>query len=78
MELEQYRDKWLFEGVDDYIGFYTREFLFALDNFSSFGIMMNDKFYPTVEHAYQAGKFIDTAPEIAEQIRTCQIGRAHV
>lgn len=68
MELEQYRDKWLFEGVDDYIGFYTREF-FALDNFSSFGIMMDGKFYPTVEHAYQSGKFIDTAPEIAEQIR---------
>lgn len=70
IELEQYRDKWLSEKLDEYIGFYTREF-FALDNFSSFGIIMDGKLYPTVEHAYQAGKFIDTAPEIAEQIRCC-------
>lgn len=70
IELEQYRDKWLSEKLDEYIGFYTREF-FALDNFSSFGIIMDGKLYPTVEHAYQAGKFIDTAPEIAEEIRTC-------
>ncbi len=70
IELEQYRDKWLSEKLDEYIGFYTREF-FALDNFSSFGIIMNGLFYPTVEHAYQAGKFINTAPEIAEQIRCC-------
>lgn len=70
IKLEQYRDKWLSEKLDEYIGFYPREF-FALDNFSSFGIVMDGKLYPTVEHAYQAGKFVETAIEIAEEIRLC-------
>lgn len=68
IELEQYRDKWLAENVDDYIGFYNREF-FCLDNFSSFGIEYKGKYYATIEHAYQAGKFFVTAPKIAEEIR---------
>lgn len=68
MKLEQYRDKWLGEKFDEFIGFYPREF-FMFDNFSSFGIKMEGEFYPTVEHAYQAGKFIDSAPHIAEQIK---------
>ncbi len=68
--LEQYRDKWLSEKFDEFIGFYPREF-FVFDNFSSFGIIMNGEFYPTVEHAYQSGKFVETAPEIAEQIKNC-------
>lgn len=70
MELEQYRDKWLSEKFDEFIGFYPREF-FVFDNFSSFGIVMDGEFYPTVEHAYQAGKFVKSAPNIAKQIKKC-------
>lgn len=69
MELIQYRDKWLAEKFDEFVGFYPREF-FVLDNFSSFGIMLDGEFYPTVEHAYQFAKFKDTAPEIAKQIKS--------
>lgn len=69
IRIEQYRDIWLAEKVNEYIGFYNREF-FCLDNFSSFGIIMEGKVYPTVEHAYQASKFIVTAPDIADKIRT--------
>lgn len=65
--LKQYRDKWLAEKMDEFIGFYPREF-FCLDNFSSFAVLYNGVKYPTVEHAYQALKFIDTAPEIAQEI----------
>ena len=32
---EDYRDKWLAQNVDDFIGFYSREF-YCLDNFSAF------------------------------------------
>ena len=31
IKLEQYRDKWMAEKVDDVIGFYPREF-YCLDN----------------------------------------------
>ncbi len=58
------------EKFGEFIGFYPREF-FVFDNFSSFGIVLDGDFYPTVEHAYQAGKFVDTAPEIAEKIKKC-------
>ena len=50
--IEQYRDKWLAEKVDDFVGFYNREF-FYLDNFSSIGFVYNGTYYQTVEHAYQ-------------------------
>ncbi|MDE5601017.1 MAG: NADAR family protein [Clostridia bacterium] len=70
IELKQFRDKWLAEGFDDYIGFYNREF-FCLDNFSSFCVCVDGILYCTVEHAYQAIKFIDTAPEVAELITNC-------
>ncbi len=66
-DLSQYRDKWLAEGFDSYIGFYNREF-FCLDNFSSFKVLVDGVLYPTVEHAYQASKFLTTAPEVAELI----------
>ena len=65
----QYRDLWLSEGILSSIGFYPREF-YCLDNFAPFQIQYEGTLYPTVEHAYQAQKFILTAPEIAEQIRT--------
>ena len=68
--LEQYRDKWLSEKFDDLVGFYPREF-YCFDNFSAFGIVYQGIKYSTVEHAYQSLKFIDTAPEIAKQIREC-------
>lgn len=53
---------------NEFIGFYPREF-FCLDNFSSFGIIYKKHFYPTIEHAYQAEKFIKSAPNIAEKIK---------
>ena len=65
--IEQYRDKWLAEKVDEFIGFYNREF-FCLDNFSSFGFIYNGIYYQTVEHAYQSLKFKDVAPEIEKKI----------
>ncbi len=70
--IEQYRDPILAKNIleEDFIGFYPREF-FVFDNFSSFGLIMDGEFYPTVEHAYQSGKFVDSAPEIADQIKKC-------
>lgn len=43
--------------------------VFPLDNFSSFGLIMNDLYFPTSEHAFQYLKFVDTNIEIAEKIR---------
>lgn len=43
--------------------------VFPLDNFSPFGFIMNDLYFPTSEHAFQYLKFIDTNNEIAEKIR---------
>ena len=34
--------------------------VFPLDNFSPFGLIMNNLFFPTSEHAFQYLKFIDT------------------
>ena len=68
IELEQYRDLWLKEKMDEIIGFYPREF-YPLDNFSSFKVEYKGYLYSSAEEAYQAAHFIDTAPEIAEQIK---------
>ena len=70
INLEKYRDKWLAEKVDEYIGFYTREF-YCLDNFSSFAFIYEGVRFHTVEHAYQAYKFKNTAPEIFKEIVNC-------
>ena len=43
--------------------------LFPLDNFSSFGLIMDGKFFPTSEHAFQYLKFEKTNPEVADMIR---------
>ena len=67
INVEQYRDPWLGEKFNEFIGFYPREF-FVFDNFSSFKVMYNGVLYSTVEHAYQASKFIETAPDIARKI----------
>ena len=65
-----YRDKWLSQTFDEFVGFYNRE-IFCLDNFSSFGFDYNGVYYPTVEHAYQSLKFKGVAPEIEKQIIEC-------
>lgn len=70
IEVEQYRDTWLAEKFDEFIGFYPREFS-VFDNFSSFRVLVDGVLYCTVEHAYQASKFFDTAPEIAKEITEC-------
>ena len=70
IQTEQYRDKWLSEKVDEFIGFYNREF-FCLDNFSSFGFIYEGKYYQTVEHAYQSLKFKGVAPDVEEEIIKC-------
>ena len=60
--LEKYRDPWLIEKANEYIGFYTREF-YCLDNFSAFKIRFQGHLYSTVG-------YIETAPEIAKAIMT--------
>lgn len=66
--LEQYRDIWLSQKMSDVIGFYPREF-YCLDNFSSFKVLYDGYLYSSVEEAYQALGFIESAPEVAEQIK---------
>ena len=44
--------------------------VFPLDNFSPFGLIMDDLFFSTSEHAFQYLKFIDSNKELAEKIRT--------
>ncbi len=66
--LNQYRDVWLSEKMNEVIGFYPREF-YCLDNFSSFKVLYRGYLYSTLEEAYQTSKFIETAPEVAEQIK---------
>ncbi len=68
IKLEQYRDIWLSEKMDEVIGFYPREF-YCLDNFSSFKVEFDGFLYSSVEEAFQAFGFLEIAPEIAEQIK---------
>ena len=68
IKLEQYRDSWLKEKMDEVIGFYPREF-YCLDNFSSFKVEYKGYLYASLEEAYQASKFLDSVPEIAKQIQ---------
>ncbi len=70
INLEKYRDKWLARNVDEFIGFYPREF-FCFDNFSAFSFIYDGIRFHTVEHAYQAYKFKNTAPEIFNEIVNC-------
>ena len=46
-----------------------QEEVFPLDNFSPFGLMMNDLYFSTSEHAFQYLKFIDANAELANRIR---------
>ena len=43
--------------------------LFPLDNFSSFGLVMDGEYFQTSEHAFQYLKFVDTNKEIANRIK---------
>lgn len=63
IKLQQYRDSWMAEKVNMFVGFYPREF-YCLDNFSSFKVNYKGVLYNSAEEAYQAQKFIDTSPEI--------------
>ncbi len=45
--------------------------LFPLDNFSSFGLIMNGEYFKTSEHAFQYLKFKDSNIEIANKIKDC-------
>lgn len=70
IDVEQYRDVWMAEKFNDFIGFYPREFS-VFDNFSSFKVLVDGVLYSTVEHAYQTYKFIESAPDVAKQIMDC-------
>ena len=43
--------------------------LFPLDNFSSYGLNMDNEYFQTSEHAFQYLKFIDTNTNIANKIK---------
>ncbi len=43
--------------------------IFPLDNFSSFGLVMDGIYFQTSEHAFQYLKFVDTNKEIASKIK---------
>lgn len=68
IKLEQYRDLWLSEKMNDVIGFYPREF-YPLDNFSSFKVEWNGYLYSTVEEAYQAASFMGSDEEMVQLIK---------
>ena len=57
----------LLETSGTVIGFYEREY-YCFSNFSSFAVEWKGRLWQTSEHAYQASKFFETGPEIAEQI----------
>ena len=68
IKLKQYRDIWLSEKMNEFIGFYPREF-YPLDNFSSFKVEYNGYLYSTAEEAFQANLFINDYPFIADMIK---------
>ena len=43
--------------------------LFPLDNFSSFGLVMDGEYFQTSEHAFQYLKFKDTDVSVANMIK---------
>ena len=68
IELEQYRDRWLREKMDEVIGFYPKEF-YPFDNFSSFKVEWNGYLFSSVEEAYQAASFMGSDEELVEKIK---------
>ena len=68
IKLEEYRDIWLAERMDEVIGFYPREF-YPLDNFSSFKVKWNGYTYSSLEEAFQAARFMGSDEELVERIK---------
>jgi len=68
IKLEQYRDIWLAEKMDEVIGFYPREF-YPLDNFSSFKVEWGGYVYASLEEAYQAASFMGSDEELVSRIK---------
>lgn len=68
IKLEQYRDLWLKEKMEEVIGFYPREF-YPLDNFSSFKVEWNGYLYSSLEEAFQAASFMGSDEEMVELVK---------
>lgn len=64
--IKQFRDPQLVTD-GSVVGFYEREF-YVFSNFSSFQVEWAGRLWPTSEHAYQAARFFEVAPELVEQI----------
>jgi ribA/ribD-fused uncharacterized protein len=62
----QFRDPDL-DITGNIIGIYEREF-YVFSNFSAFQVNWKGRKWPTSEHAYQASRFFDTAPELVRLI----------
>ena len=68
IKLDQYRDTWLSEKMNEVIGFYPREF-YPLDNFSSFKVEVDGYLYASLEEAFQSSLFLPDYPDISERIK---------
>ena len=68
IKLEQYRDMWLADKMNEVIGFYPREF-YPLDNFSSFKVEWNGYLFASLEEAYQAASFMGSNEDLVEKIK---------
>ncbi|KAI0688517.1 DUF1768-domain-containing protein [Cytidiella melzeri] len=65
------------EFLNDPILFYDRnEPYYEFTNFSNHSVVYGELTYPTAEHLFQASKFIECYPNIAEQIRQSPTPRA--
>lgn len=53
--------------TEDAVYFFTPRF-YALDNFSAYSVEIWNKKFPTSEHAYQWKKYIDSYPDLADEI----------
>jgi len=53
---------------DDAVLFYTDRY-YMLDNFSAFSVYIDGYCYTTIEHAYQAAKFLPHRPALADAVR---------
>jgi len=68
--IKQFRDSALVTD-GSVVGFYEREF-YVFSNFSSFQVEWKGEVWMTSEHAYQAARFFDVAPELVEQIKNAR------
>lgn len=60
-------DKDMNEIKFDIMGYQMK--IFPLDNFSPYGFIMNNLYFPTSEHAFQYLKYASSDSEIADKIR---------